>query len=229
MDSEWSLRDRTLELVGEAWSEAHRPMLLSALGTIDRQIATTAREQSGGLRVYIETRLDDELRLVQHTERPAVIAAVPRNEETDSISDWDTLLDEMVGSSTDRRSVNWRYHRSFWAAFRQPLDEAKVRCVAIHGPIQFSDVLPDSQPADTLEVPRELVVGPEASVQDVHQNINAWLEKNGLGHEQFLDASDTLLPSNDVLGKLILTLNAEELSQISIPMPIVAKLRRQPV
>ncbi|MDE0452791.1 MAG: hypothetical protein OXI90_13635 [Gammaproteobacteria bacterium] len=204
-------------------------MLLSVLGTIDRQIAATAKEQSGGLRAYIENCLGDELRLVQHTERPAVIAAVPRNEETDSISDWDRLLDEMVARPTDRRPVNWRYHRSFWAAFRQPLDKAKVRYVAINGPIRFSDELPESQPADTLEVPSELIVGLEAPVQDVHQNINAWLENNGLGHEQFLDKSDTLLPSNDVLGKLILTLNAEELSQISIPMHIVAKLRRQPV
>ncbi len=229
MDSEWSLREQTLELVGEAWAKTQRPLLLSALGTVDHQIATKAKEESGGLRAYIETSLANELLVVQHTERPAVIGAVPRNQETDSVSDWDALLDELAGSSADRRSVSWRYHRSFWAAFRQPLDEAKTRYVAMHGPIRFSDEFPESQPPQTIGVARELIVGQEASVQDVQQSINAWLAHNGLRPERFLESSDTLLPSNDVLGKLILALDAEELSQISIPMPIVAKLRRQQV
>ena len=229
MESEWALRDRTLELVGKAWTETHRPLLLSALGTVDRQIGTKAKEESGGLRAYIEAHLANELRVVQHSEKSTVIAAVPRSEETDSISDWDALLDELVGGTTDRRSVNRRYHRSFWAAFRQPLDDTKKRYVALDGPIRFFDEFPASQPPHTIEVARELIVDEDASIHDIHQSINAWLANNGLGHDRFLDSSDTSLPSNDVLGKLILSLNAEELGQISIPMPIVAKLRRQPL
>ena len=230
MDSDWQLPDRIVELVGQCWQEKHSPMLLSALGTIDRQIAPEARRQSGGLRAYIEASLDDRVRVVQHGTKPTVIGAVPRNQETDDVGDWDALLDELVGAQAERRLADRRFHRAFWAAFRQPLDESRERCVAMDGPVRFSDEPTGHQPYHTIEVQRELIVGQEASISDVHQSIGTWLTANNLEPTRFLETarSDTL-PSNDVLGKLILALSLEELDQISIPMPIVAKLRRQPV
>ncbi len=81
-----------------------------------------------------------------------------------------------------------------------------------------------------VEVPRELIAVPDATDADVHKSIGDWFKGKGSGvsPERFRDvAMADNLPTNDILGKLIQALDPDELSQVSMPMPIVAKLRRK--
>ena len=162
--------------------------------------------------------------MVQHQGRPTIVGAVPRAAHN-AQDDWDALLDEATSSPTSPH----RYLPAFWAAFRKPIAESDTRYLTTSGPVRFTD-LPDGPPADNMvEVRRQLIADPSATDADVHESIGVWLRNSGVAMDRYLDVrATTALPANDVLGKLIQPLDADELSQVSIPMPIVAKLRRKP-
>ena len=215
---------QVVDTVDEWWREHRKPMLLSVLGGKQGEIAATAKTLSGGLRAFIEQHLRDEVIVLQHHMRPTIVGAVPRAAD-DGDQDWDALLDAVTASP----AAPARYLPAFWGAFRHPLADTESRYLTVSGPVRYVSQ-PHAQPApdQMVEVQRDFVAGPDTTDSQVHANIRAWLAQSRVNPARFRASGDSgVLPGNDVLGKLIQALDPDELAQISIPMPIVAKLRRK--
>ena len=104
----------------------------------------------------------------------------------------------------------------------------------MRAPLRFVDAAPDEHPDDVIEVQREYIVDREAEIADVVQQAQAWLSKNENDVDPALYLSEERwatprLPVDDLLSRLLLALDAEDLKRISMPLDIVSKLRRQSV
>ena len=222
------LDNQIMSLVREWWDEHRTPLLLSRLGNqYNGEIARKAKEQEGGLGAYLHRRLSNRVQVIQHSTKSPLIGAVPADVDADAIRDIDVLLDQ-TRSQVPR--TDQRFHPAFWAAFRKPLLESKRRYMSVHTPLQFQDVLSDDRPDGFIEVDRKYVVGTEAEVTEVQQAIQHWLADNGFESTAFLTTRTTAtaqLPSDDLLGRLLLALESDDLKRLSMPLDIVDKLRRQ--
>ena len=202
-------------------------MLLSSLGNSDEgEVSRLVKREYSSLRSFLEQALAERLRIVEHSRHATIVGVVPRGEGTDKTEDWDTLLD-----STRSEVIRPRLHPAFWAAFRKLLVEDKKRYLLFNdGYVSFDDLPLGVSSDEGVEVPRNRVVGPDASVEETYKNAKEWAEENDLDIGRFRyseSAQDSgHLPANDLLGKLIAALDVEDLRKISIPMEVVAKLRR---
>lgn len=229
MDQDTSqIVDETVAHVDAFWREHGVPMLLSILGNVEHgRISREAKRHSEGLRAFLEVAVGDHVMVVEHSRNPTVVGVVPRNEETGKIRDWDALLDRPAPKTTPRR-----LHPALWAAFRKPIADAMERYIQGGESVRFTDVARDDEVRDGVRVDRRFIVGSDASDENVYGNAMTWLDENELDVSNFLHKPATSasagLPPNDLLGKLVLALDARDLEKISIPMDVVAKLRRQP-
>lgn len=230
--SEESGIDRKIvDIVQEHWRECGTPLLLSQLGSrISREDTEGIKHEHGNLVTYLRSRLADHLYVLQSGKNPAIIAAMPADAKEDTIAD-DTML-----SGTLRRPETAfpRYHPAFWTAFVKELYPQTRRYVSIGPPPRFQELSDDTMPsdADATEVASEYVVGTDEDIAAVHSSIRRWLGANRLDESHFLveaESQHKQLPSDDLLGKLILALTPDDLKRMSIPMDIVSKLRRQSV
>ena len=221
------LIDETVNLLHAFWSDHEVPMLLSTLGNTDRgRISREAKRHSDGLREFLEQVVGDRVIVVQHSKKPTIVGAVERNEETIAIDDWDEILEKTSNKNTQRR-----LHPALWAAFRKPIREGMERYFEHGEPVRFSDVEGGDEIQNALRVDRKFIAGPDASPDKVYENATAWLRENQLEISDFEAdrgaRTPVKLPHDDLLGKLILALEPRDLEKISIPMEVVAKLRRQ--
>ena len=115
--------NRVASLVREYWNEHKLPLLLSRLGSEDDgNVARLAKQRAGSLAAYLQTQIPDRVRVIQHTAKHAVVAAIPAEVNVSSFTDSvDTLLDDTLASTAKMRSTP-HYHPAFWAAFRKPLE-----------------------------------------------------------------------------------------------------------
>ena len=217
------------DLVQKHWEAHDTPLLLSQLGSrISRENAAIIKNESGNLATYLRDRLADRVEVIQSGQNQAIIAAIPANVRKDSNIDVDAML---VGTS--RRLVFPRFHPAFWAAFvKEPAPRTR-RYVSVGPPPRFHELSDDTTPsdADATEVASEYIVGDD-DVAAVHSSIKRWLIANSLDESLFLadrESRRKQLPSDDLLGRLIVALTSEELKRMSIPLDIVSKLRRQSV
>ncbi len=224
-----SIGDRVIELVQQHWSEHRTPMLLSTLGNLDGGvISAQVKREYDGLRSFLEQILGERLLVVEHSQQQTIVGVVPRTEDTDKVKDWDPLLEK-----TRSEHVRPRLNPVLWAAFRKPLAQGKERFVLLDDRgIRFADVASAHPPANGLGVPSERIVGYDATVEKTYEHVREWIESNHLDIDQFRHSASARdsqnLPSNDLLGRLINALDAEDLRKVSIPMDVVAKLRRHP-
>ena len=224
------LDTRIVSLVRQCWDEHRVPLLLSRLGgEYSGNIAREAKEQAGSLGAYLHRRLADRVRVVQHSTKPALIGAIPLDADTGGSGNFDSLLEQTRGQTM--QAVR-RFLPAFWAGFRKPLHESSRRYMSVHAPVHFRDDLGDNQPDGYIEIQSEHVVGPDAETTEVQQEIEAWLANNGLEPTSFLvtrTAESTQLPSHDLLGRLLIALDSDDLKRLSMPLDIVNKLRRHPL
>lgn len=207
-------------------------MLLSSVGTVvGRSVAQEARSKAGSLRAYIQTYLTDRVVVIVHSKNPTVVAAVPQPQSGVN-QDWDDLL--ASGTREPGFSAK-RFNRAFWTAFRTPLDESDARYLTVVSPIRFADLPPGQGPAGAVEIPRTYILGDQASDSDVAKCVAQWLQDHDLDEGTFTHLADErrvkqpTLPADDLLGRIVLALDPEELDQITIPVALVAKLRRMAV
>lgn len=205
------------------WSEAAEPMPLSLLGSFEQgRISQEAKRHAVTLRLFLEQYAGGAVRVVEHTKNPTVVGVVPRDEPAEAIPDW---IEKSGGNATQQ----W-LHPALWAAFRKPLGEGSTRYIEAGPPVRFTDVEEGAAAADGIEVQRRFVVGPDDSAGAVYEKAMAWLRDNGFSASDFRPSTeskaDAALPSSDLLGRLILALDARDLEKMSIPMEVVAKLRR---
>ena len=221
------------ECVQKYWNQHGRPMLLSALGTsVDPQTMREVKNVAGNLATYIRTRLSGSVSVVQHSTNPTIIGAVPSS-EAHLTHDWDRLL---ARPDRDIDTSRKRFNRVFWTAFRKPLPVSTARYVSTDDPIRFADVPPGSAPPGSLEIPRVYIPGDEATDGDVAERIAEWLRENDLDETLFLyvprspqHRSKRPLPADDLFGRLITALDPAELDKVTMPIALVAKLRRTPI
>ena len=223
------LIQETVRSVEDFWNEHERPLLLSALGSLEgRRISQNAKLHAGGLRPFLETFIGDRLLVVQHSRNRTIVGVVPIDERTQEIEDWDPLLEK-----TSAKPSLLRLHPAFWAAFSKPIDGSLERYLQISDSVRFIDVRSDDAPQDGIHIERQHIAGPEARPEEIYENAMQWITKNKLDVSNFLHKPSSTggnrLPSNDLLGRLILALDSQELQRTSIPMDVVAKLRRQAV
>ena len=224
------LDHRIVHEVDQHWSEHGIPLLLSQLGNkVGGEIASKAREEAGGLAAYLRSRLAHRVRVVQHSSQPVVVGAIPADVGQDTVTDFDALLSR---TQTGPSKATPRFQPAFWAAFRKPLEETKRRYISIRAPLRFVDAMPDERPEDVIEVQREHIVGPEAETADVVQQAQAWLTSNDNEVNPALYLSEERsatprLPTDDLLGRLLLSLDPEDLKRVSMPLDIVSKLRQE--
>ena len=219
----------TVRSVDEFWNEHERPLLLSALGSLEGgRISEHAKLHAGGLRPFLENVISDRLRVVQHSRNRTIVGVVPINERTREIVDWDPLLER-----TSAKPSLLRLNPALWAAFSKPIDSSLVRYLQVSDFVRFVDVRSDDAPLDGFHIERKHIGGPEARPEEIYEKAMQWIRENKLDVSDFLhkpsSATGNRLPSNDLLGRLILALDSQELQRTSIPMDIVAKLRRQAV
>lgn len=222
---------KIVDIVQEHWRECGTPLLLSQLGSrISREDAAGIKYEHGNLVTYLRSKLADRLYVLQSGKNPAIIATMPADAKEDAIDD-DAIL-----SGTLRRPETAfpRFHPAFWAAFVKELDPQTRRYVNIGPPPRFQELSGDTMQsdADATEVTSEYVVGTDDDVAAVHSSIRRWFGANRLDESHFLveaESQHKQLPSDDLLGKLILALAPDDLKRMSIPMDIVSKLRRQSV
>ena len=222
---------KIVDIVQEHWGKCSTPLLLSQLGSrISREDMEGIKHEHRNLVTYLRSRLADRLYVLQSRKNPAITAAMPADAKDDTIDD-DTML-----SGTLRRPETAfpRFHPAFWAAFVKELGPQTRRYVNIGPPPRFQELSGDTMPsdADATEVANEYVVGTDEDVAAVHSSIRRWLSDNHLDESHFLAETESQhkqLPSDDLLGKLILALTSDDLKRMSIPMDIVSKLRRQSV
>ena len=223
------LINETVEHVDTYWREHKVPLLLSTLGNVESgRFAREAKHHAESLRSFLEVEVGDRVLVVQHSKRLAVIGVVPSNEDTNGIRDWDALLDE-TGAKPQQR----RLHPALWAAFRKPIGETVDRYVLAGESVRFIDVERGDEVPEGVRVDHALIVGPDAPPEVVYEKATAWLHDNHLEVSDFRSEATSRagakLPSNDLLGRMIVALDTRDLQKISIPMEIVAKLRRQAV
>ena len=215
------LDDLIVNLVQEFWKEHGKPLLLSQLGGQDSgRIGKRAKEEAGGLRTYLRQRLSDRVKVIQHSANPTIVGAIPADEHTPGSAD--DLLNE---TQSDRATL--RFHPAFWAAFRKHLDHSMQRYLSIQPPIHFRDVVQKMQQlSGFLEIKRECIADPDDDMATVEQKINTWLAENHLDANIFgRDRMTDRLPADDLLGRMLLALELDELKRMSIPLDIVRKLR----
>ena len=222
------INTRILELVQRCWREHQMPLLLSRLGTQeDGRIAEVARQQAGGLADYLRLMLSDRIRVVQHSAKPMVIAAIPSEVAADIDGTYDSIL-EKTFSRTESSFL--RFHPAFWAAFRKPLAEGNKRYINIHPPFRFVDTSSTVQPKGYAEIEPRHILSPAAESTEVVQNLQAWLEENSLQASSFVPTGkpqSARLPSDDLLGRLLHALDPDDLRRVSMPLDVVEKLRRE--
>ena len=222
------LIDETIERVDTHWQKHRAPLLLSALGNVDGgRISREAKRLAESLRGFLDHEVGEQILVIQHSKRAPVLGVVPRNEDTKRIQDWDSLLE------TTSTNQPLRLHPALWAAFRKPVAGNMNRYILAGDSVRFVDVELGEDVPDGVPVDRALVSDPDEPPKAVYEKATAWLRDNHLDVSDFRaqagSSASAKLPSNDLLGRLILALNSSDLQKLSIPMEIVAKLRRQPV
>lgn len=227
-DASHDLDDRIINLVRGHWEEHRAPLLLSRLGGQDGgDIAKRAKLGASSLGAYLRDRLADSVQVIQHSTKQAVVGAIPAGVDTGAQGGCDELLDrtrDQVVRATPR------FHPAFWAAFRIPLEKSKRRHVSVQAPIRFQDVASEDRPDGFMEIERKYIAGPDAEAVEVHKKAQAWLSDNHMESSKFswkVKAEATHLPHDDLLGRLLLALEPDDLRQISMPLDIVSKLRRE--
>lgn len=221
------LDQRIISLVQQSWADHQVPLLLSRLGAQDGgEIARLAKQESFSLAGYLRDRLADDVRVIQHSSKPVVVGAVPADVDGEP-GDFDAWLERTHGQSV---GMPPRFHPAFWAAFRVPLDENKRRYMSLVPPLRFVDAYPEDRPEgdNYAEIEWEYVDS-DVEPSEVQQNVDDWLEANGLDAIPFLASnkpSGARSSSDDLLGRLLAVLDPEDQKRVSLPLDIVAKLRR---
>ena len=100
-------------------------------------------------------------------------------------------------------------------------------------PIRFEDThsATENHPTGYVEVERQYIADAECDDGDVQRLIADWLIANKLDSGRYLAANSAVadLPNDDLLGRLLVALDAEDLKRMTIPLDVIGKLRQQAV
>lgn len=228
------LNEKITALANETWDAEKRPILLSQLGAHDRgEITRVAKVYANSLSKYIDTELQDKIRLVRHTQNPVVVGIVPKGPETDSISNFDSVFERRF-KSKNQQEMPIRFHPIFWRAFKRSSETGHKRFLITGDRLEFLDISDSDEPPDNaIEIEIQFLSDPTkvASDEEIFKKIEAWADLHELRPNQFsfgavarkfseLKGQD----SRSLLNHLLNALDQDDLKRISLPMDIVRKL-----
>lgn len=234
--NEDDLKTTIVAFVGEVWKRGE-PALLSQVGQLnDGEVAEASKVISGRLSTYISTQLRDDVILIRHSSIIPLIGVIPRNSETESLKEFDHMLEKKKSELSDR-SGRPRLNPSFWAAFRKLLDPDQRRYLAVADRINFVNKPSDeAAPAGMLEIQREYIAQNDLETdREIFEKIEKWCINNELTLSKFerkveelpqLKSSASNRTSRSVLDRILEILNEDDLRRIQITMDVVKKLSK---
>lgn len=231
---EAELKSTIEELVLAAWVQK-KPVFLSKLGAHNGgEVARKAKEISGGLSMYLAQNLNDDFIVIKHSKNPPIIGLVPRNAETEKITDFDPVLEQLLSRTGDHKT---QFRISFWTAFRKKSESDQRRYIEIEGYNKFLNLPSEADPPEgMIEIPLDYIASEdEVSDTSIYQNIEKWAQANDFSLEKF--SVGGLTPSKRVgfpqlpkdattLDRLLGALDPSDLKRIEMPLDIIQKLSR---
>ena len=219
--------ERIVGLVENWWKSHQSPLLLSRLGNLlEKEDSRQIKQKGFSLRSYITHNLSDRIRLIQDKDNLVIIASVPGEVNEDGYRLLEKLRRNDHEGEGDRHP---RFRPALWAAFRIPLDKDKERYIDSKEPIRFRDIPSKEGPQEGIRVDRRFIEGPNSDPTEIGDKIREWLKENALEETPFLASrkrKSTHLPSDDLLGRLLFSLDSDDLKRVSMPLDIIKKLRQ---
>ena len=225
--------DEIVRCVNAFWDENRRPMLLSSVGTtVGQRVAQEARTRAGSLRAYIRKYLNDRL---------AVDRAQQERNNRGSRSTIASKRQSRLGRSASGRHPRVPLRReTVQRCLLGDLPEAarRVEREVPNGgePNQIHRRATWARPTRAVEIAHTYILGDDASDANVAERVRQWLRDHNLEESRFIHVPEKrgakrqrTLPADDLLGRLVLALDPEELDQITMSVALVAKLRREAI
>jgi len=167
------------------------------------------------------------VKIEAHSKIGAMVGAVPKNADTESILNFDDYFQITDTKRTDR------FDPAFWAAFRKSPNGNLRRFLFTDLPISFEEISPEEViPPQSIEIPRLYIANDANSDDVVINNIHEWAKKldfdlkiaMAIPSKSDSRFKDPIGSEGNLLGQIFRNLEPEELSRISIPLDIAKKL-----
>jgi hypothetical protein len=224
-------------LVGSTFAQRRQVVLLSYLGQALRKRGFDFREILGEQKLadFMKNELADKIRVVATPAGPLILAAVPA--DVDLGAEIDPYgASGRISTTGSQASANHEKRellsRGVWFAFSHALESGKARVLRLEPDFEYEDYDVSGEKPDGYDVPTELIV-PVGSVprhqrnELIYDNIRAWAAQNGVLFRALLEAQTERPTKRSALDLLLSTLSDSDLSRISMPLDVVAKLRRK--
>lgn len=233
-----TLAEQIAALVGETFALRRQVVLLSYLGQALNKRGFHFREILGEEKLadFIRARLDDRVKVIATPVNPLIWAAYPADVALDKEIDPFGLQKSPPRESSPpprRDKKRELVAHKVWFAFSHVLGPEFKRIVILDPVIDYKDYDPKFEAGlDGIEVPRELIV-PSGSLpreerdQRIYDNINGWATDNGVPFRRLLEERTDTAASRNALDILLASLNESDLAQISVPLDIIARLRKK--
>lgn len=220
-------------IVEERWRTTGRPVLLSAVPGLLRNVGINIKAISGGrsLRAFIETAAGshESFRLHRDPASPLIWGLVPSSAAVQSDQNLRLGMPPPNAESTGPVS---RAHPAVWKAFNTPLADGFRRFISLD-PIHYKDIKAgvNTEPEGMVEVrsPYLAEEGAHEAPHRVADRIGEWIAENGLDRDRFFVSRrrSTLSAANQTRLAVLLSLFKEdELSRVSIPLDVIARLEK---
>lgn len=237
--NETNINSEIVRVVNEGWSKNHQPVLLARLGNASNgAIAKSTKELGIPLRVYIETKLAEDIAIVWHSVKRPIIGAVPKTAVFASQDEIDAALEGVLAQS-DATSRS-RYFYDFWHAFQLPIHDGCKRYVVGKAPPSILNVKSDATlPPDAKEITADDIISDgQARAHDVHKLIDEWISRVGGS------SSDYCMPYSSqsahrrgenqrqvvtLLEALLEAIPEDQMKRVSVPLDLISILHRKKI
>lgn len=222
--------------VEREWTDSGHVLLLSEVpGLLTRDgFDMQAILQGRKLRQFLQAETADRFKLIQSDPTSIVWGLAPLH--ADVTEPFNRYFRRATGPKPPR------FAPAFWKAFTLPIAEGKRRWVFDEPSIHFRDEEADSRPEMGFEIERRFIVPSEdeAATGDVYRSsiltsIGSWGVETKVDPSRFslgrkkvqasrLDPATSITEGNN-LDLLLSLLHPTELSRISLPLDVVARLK----
>jgi len=241
MTSGTDWRDVLKDKVQEFWDAGRRALVLSRVPALLKDAGIDIEPLLAGrkLRPFLASECGEGLQLVQSEKNPIIWGLLPAT--VNATPPYDQYLYRPTGERPRR------FAPAVWRAFVTPIEAGRRRWLTDEPSVHFSDLPEDEAPTAAHEVERRFVVDAvgdsEVDRALVISRIGEWAAEQKLDPTRFeLGRRKPPLPQPDgartrtrtdsapnALDQFLGLLLPSELTRISIPLDVVARLRSTPV
>ena len=224
-------------LVSTTFAQRRQVVLLSYLGQALRKRGYDFRAILGDQKLadFIRSELADKVRVVATPAGPLIFAAYPAEvtleSEIDPFGTSGSVSAKEPQESSDREKREL-VARGVWFAFSHALEPGKARVLRLEPDVEYEDYDESGEKPDGYEIARDVIV-PVGSVprhqrnEIIYDNIRAWAAQNGVPFKLLLEAQTEKSFRRSALDVILGSLSESDLARITMPLDVVAKLRRK--